>query len=654
MSLFGVSRYEGESKEEVKDQQPDHLSELLQRIEERKRQRTAANNKSDVAKSNLDKPKKKKRKLSNKEECSDAHNENKTNTETVNEQTDKVSSKKKKKKKLIHFNVAKENEKVEETDNGNLATDTENISEKKSAEKDENNFIILGAKAHKKQRGVKRVLPDWLAHPEVVSANLKNGSSFKELKSILDAKLIEVLKANGIKKLFPVQSSIIKWLHKCSIDRKLGLWPRDTCISAPTGSGKTLAYVLPIVQDLQTRLVPKIRCLVVLPVQELAAQVHKVMVTYTSHTNLKVSLLSSAFPFEQEQTNIIKKTENGDYLSLVDIVIATPGRLVDHVLKTDGFSLDSLKYLVIDEADRAGEWLQYLSAPHSQAPALTLETLLSSGTKPAQKLLFSATLSQDPEKLSRLSLFHPILFTTVVTDRDTDVNLDKLAGDFVGRYTSPGELTELAMECPLEYKPIILYRLLTRHDIISKTLVFTNSGHTAHRLALLMQLLLSEWKLPVAVGELSAQLTAKQRESILGKFASGDIHVLISTDALARGLDIADVQMVVSYDVPKHIKNYIHRAGRTGRAGKPGTAVSILAPNQIGMFKQMLNGAHKTVPEIERTESEELNATLNTVNYKRHIATLQKTLLIEKNENLERTKATKRRRATNLNKRFKM
>lgn len=152
---------------------------------------------------------------------------------------------------------------------------------------------------------------------------------------------------------------------------------------------------------------------------------------------------------------------------------------------------------------------------------------LSNGTKPAQKLLFSATLSQDPEKLSRLSLFHPILFTTVVTDKDTDVNLDKLAGDFVGRYTSPGELTELAVKCPLEYKPIILYRLLTRHDIISKTLVFTNSGHTAHRLALLMQLLLSEWKLPVAVGELSAQLTAKQRESILGKFASGDIHVYV-------------------------------------------------------------------------------------------------------------------------------
>lgn len=141
---------------------------------------------------------------------------------------------------------------------------------------------------------------------------------------------------------------------------------------------------------------------------------------------------------------------------------------------------------------------------------------------PAQKLLFSATLSQDPEKLSRLGLFQPKLFTTVVTDKDTDINLDEVAGDFVGRYTSPGELTELAVECSPSYKPIVLYQLLTRHDI-PKTLVFTNSGQHAHRLALLMQLLLSERN--VTVGELSAQLASKQRESILGKFANGEIHV---------------------------------------------------------------------------------------------------------------------------------
>lgn len=122
---------------------------------------------------------------------------------------------------------------------------------------------------------------------------------------------------------------------------------------------------------------------------------------------------------------------------------------------------------------------------------------------------------------------------------------------------------------------------------------------------------------------------------------------LISSDALARGLDIQDVQLVVSYDLPKHIKGYIHRAGRTGRAGRPGTAVSILTANQVGIFKQMLSGAHKTVPNIEQMES---HATANAVNYVGHLEKLTEILEKEKNESLERTKANKRRRVANVTK----
>lgn len=108
-----------------------------------------------------------------------------------------------------------------------------------------------------------------------------------------------------------------------------------------------------------------------------------------------------------------------------------------------------------------------------------------------------------------------------------------------------------------------------------------------------------------------------------------------------------DVQLVVSYDLPKHIKGYIHRAGRTGRAGKPGTAVSILTTNQVGIFKQMLSGAHKVVPNIERME---FHATAIADNYQDHLEKLKKILEKEKNENLERTKATKRRRVANVSK----
>lgn len=251
----------------------------------------------------------------------------------------------------------------------------------------------------------------------------------------------------------------------------------------------------------------------------------------------------------------------------MDIVVATPGRLIDHILKTSGFSLDDIRFLVIDEADTAADWLEYLPEPHYHTPRLTLSNLRSrlvfnynlvtsfyiiiiyqdhmyyykvilsdikfivmysflNSKIPAQKLLFSATLSQDPEKLNRLGLFHPILFTSVlVTGKDDDVNLDKEAVNFIGRYTSPEELKEEAIECEAEYKPVALYQLLIRNGITCKALVFTNSGGTAHRLTILLQSLLS--KKNIVVGELSAQLVSKEREDILTKFTSGKIQMYV-------------------------------------------------------------------------------------------------------------------------------
>lgn len=218
---------------------------MLKKIEERKRQRAAANKSTlDVDHDNLNKHKKKKKKsLLNTDETNDLNIEIKNgHNEKISEQTTEMvrtSTKKKRKRK----DIEQENEELEEK-NKNLAnekednTNTANTTEKKVSL--QNNFVVLGTKSRKKQREVKRVLPDWLAHPEIISADLNSGPSLEELDSILDAKLIEVLKANGIVKLFPVQSNVIKWLHKCNMDRKLGRWLRDTCVSAPTGSGKYL------------------------------------------------------------------------------------------------------------------------------------------------------------------------------------------------------------------------------------------------------------------------------------------------------------------------------------------------------------------------------------------------------------------------------
>ncbi|XP_060831633.1 ATP-dependent RNA helicase DDX51-like [Bombus pascuorum] len=651
MSLFVINRYEGE-KEETKNER-NHLSELLKRIEERKVERAIKTNHQIQGSSSQNAQelnhKKKKKKAETLNKCSIENinlNENSISSDIKRKAEVHVSEHRKNKKRKYSEGGSNETIKTadktlqsENTDNQDneildKSSDPNATQEKISGHNSD--FIILGAKNKRRKREVKRILPEWLANPEVISIDLNSGPTLEDMNSILDYKLIEALRANGIKKLFPIQASMVSWILRCNKDRQQKWWLRDTCVSAPTGSGKTLAYVLPIVQALQFRLEPKVRCLVVAPTQELAMQVYKVMLAYTSHTNLKVGLLSGASAFHEEQRTIRKENDRGEYISLVDIVVATPGRLKDHILKTSGFSLDDMRFLVIDEADTAADWLEYIPEPHYHTPRLTLSNLRSSKI-PAQKLLFSATLSQDPEKLNRLGLFHPILFTSVlVTGKDDYVNLDTEMVNFIGRYTCPEELKEEAIECEAEHKPVALYQLIIK-NITFKVLVFTNSGGTAHRLTILLQSLLS--KKNIVVEELSAQLVSKEREDILTKFTSGKIQILVCSDALARGVDIQNVQLVISYDLPKHINGYIHRAGRTGRAGKSGTAVSILTPKQVKIFKHMLSKAHKTIPRVEKIE---VSGILNEIDYSIHIDKLKHALEIEKQNKLLRVKAVKR------------
>ena len=151
---------------------------------------------------------------------------------------------------------------------------------------------------------------------------------------------------------------------------------------------------------------------------------------------------------------------------------------------------------------------------------------LNSWNTPAQKILLSATLSQDPEKLSRLGLFRPILFTSAAVDfakLDKDLNLDEDLNNVVSHYGNPRELTEKVVECTLQHKPLALYQVLMEDDVVEKTLVFTNSSEAAHRLALLLQSLLKGKD--VTIGELSAQLGSKQREETLEKFIQGTLRV---------------------------------------------------------------------------------------------------------------------------------
>ncbi|XP_063982336.1 probable ATP-dependent RNA helicase Dbp73D [Diachasmimorpha longicaudata] len=607
MDLFVVNRYEGDESEQAATPF-DHLSELLKKIELRKQQKLTVS--SEVAPEEPPRKKKKRKKS------------------TPVTPTDEPSS-------PTQCSPPPDTPGVLEA---NFSIASEKLPSEKPSETPD--FTILGVSSKHKPKSVARVLPEWLARPEIISADLSTGPEIEELRGKLDDRLIDSLKSHGVNKLFPVQANLISWMLKCSQDRVKGFWPRDTCVSAPTGSGKTLAYVLPIIQQLKDRFVQRIRCLVVVPVQELATQVFKVFQTYVSGTDLKVGLISGASSFEVEQRNLVERTMRGELVSRVDIVVATSGRLVDHILKTEGFSLEVLEFLVIDEADRATEWLRYIPMPHRCAPTLSIRNWKACKIPPAQKLLLSATLSQDPEKLSRLGLFHPILFTSVViTDRDDDIDLDKETGEFVGRYTSPNELIERAVECAPEYKPVALVKLITSQQPIEKTLVFTNSGEASHRLAVLLRFMLVDKK--AVVDELSAKLLPKQRNEMLERFSEGKSQILVSSDALARGVDIAGVKLVVSYDLPKHIKGYIHRAGRTGRAGLPGTAISILTSNQVSVFSRMLTAAHKALPSIEQFEMPESVA--EAMNYQAHVEKLKEFIENERTKEIKQIKARRKR-----------
>lgn len=498
---------------------------------------------------------------------------------------------------------------------GKTSTDPE------ETEEPSNDFQVVGADASAaKRQKVEMVLPAWLAHPTIIEGGSlqpddstdaeATTTSIKKLP-YLEKYTCSALKQMKISRLFPVQTAVIPWILEAQAKPE-PFRPRDICVSAPTGSGKTLAFAIPIVQLLAKRVQCKVRALVVLPVAELALQVYKVFSTLCSMTELEVCLLSKQHRLEDEQDKLLEQYK-GVYYSKVDIVVTTPGRLVDHLHATKGFCLKSLKFLVIDEADRIMDavfqnWLYHLDThvrttadqllTGVQAPLCYQELLNSYGKQP-HKLLFSATLSQDPEKLQNLRLFQPKLFTTVLTMPVLQPALDHgeladQASKFIGKYTTPAELTEQYCLTEMRLKPLTLYAMVCSNNW-KRFLCFANSTDTASRLTFVLKHLFKDSG--TKVEELSASMSASVRGKRLSDFVRGSIHGLVCSDALARGIDVPNVDIVVSYDAPRHIKTYIHRVGRTARAGQKGTAITLLTDKDLAHFKKMLYEVGKTMGE---------------------------------------------------------
>ncbi|KAJ4457693.1 putative ATP-dependent RNA helicase DDX51 [Paratrimastix pyriformis] len=477
--------------------------------------------------------------------------------------------------------------------------------------------------------------------------------------------ICDVLKnAFKISTFFAVQQQVIPAIL-CG--HLWGSWG-DVCVSAPTGSGKTLAYVLPIVQSLSERVVPHLRALVLVPTRELAEQALSVFEPFCKALGLRLEGAVGAHPFPREQERIL----GGPFLDEVDILVATPGRLVDHLTHTPGFSLHHLQFLVVDEADRLlGQayygWTEALhkallpqhdphiaaGTPGASDPEATATTAIrtepplgsddylgwaipprdlsvcpiGSGhatipdfDPPLRKLLFSATLTSNPQKLARLRLRAPLVFTASAAKH----------------YALPATLKEHMVVCTAGEKPLALLHLLRsvfpqaapRATItpvestatplptistppaaaVMQVLCFTKSIEAAHRLHRLLQLF------GVPSAEFNSQLTRDERQDIAKRLREGALSVVVSSDAMARGIDVGvgGVTHVVNYDVPSFITTYVHRAGRTARAGKEGSVYTLLRKEEVFHFKEILKKADQRKKpaevKLKRTHFEPLVA----------------------------------------------
>lgn len=436
-------------------------------------------------------------------------------------------------------------------------------------------------------RAATRALPalPWMRNPVDVG-------SFPTLPleqvSGLDPRLVSALHKSGVQALFPVQVAV--WQQTVGP----GGGERDLCICSPTGSGKTLAYALPIVQMLSSRVVRRLRALIVLPTRDLAIQVKGVFDTIAPAMGLSVGLAIGQTQMASEAAELVKlprkcahnfsKSEAQllDFPeSHVDILVATPGRLMDHISSTEGFTLEHLSYLVIDETDRLlrqayQDWLpntlDRINAK-GQFKGSFLKGLEREFSGPnhhrAMKMVLSATLTRDPAKISQIKLCYPKFISASVEDK---------------RYQLPEQLQSYKLVSDADMKPLQLIALLQLLKD-QKTIVFTASVVSTHRLFVLLNCFETQ---SLKVVEYSSLQHQHSRSKALAAFRRGDAQVLVASDAMTRGMDVEGVMNVINYDVPVYAKTYVHRVGRTARAGRLGSSYTLLRKEEVRHFKEIL------------------------------------------------------------------
>nr|XP_023890162.1 DEAD-box ATP-dependent RNA helicase 10-like [Quercus suber]XP_023890163.1 DEAD-box ATP-dependent RNA helicase 10-like [Quercus suber]XP_023890164.1 DEAD-box ATP-dependent RNA helicase 10-like [Quercus suber]POE63878.1 dead-box atp-dependent rna helicase 10 [Quercus suber] len=336
---------------------------------------------------------------------------------------------------------------------------------------------------------------------------------------------------------------------------------KDLIGLAQTGSGKTGAFALPILQSLLESPQAFFAC-VLSPTRELAIQIAEHFEALGACIGVKCAVLVGGIDRIQQTNNLANRPH---------IIVGTPGRLVDHLSNTKGFSLRTLKYLVLDEADR-------LLNEDFEKP---INEILNVIPRERRTYLFSATMTSKVKKLQRACLRNPVKI------------------EAASKYSTVDTLKQQFCLLPAKYKECYLVYILTEMSGCT-SMVFTRTCDATLFLAMMLR------HLGLRAIPINGKMTQSKRSGALNQFKAGECNILICTDVASRGLDIELVDMVINYDIPTSYKLYNHRVGRTARAGRSGVAVSLVNQYEWEWFVQIENDIGKKIAQFPCQKEEVL------------------------------------------------
>ncbi|WP_076416146.1 ATP-dependent RNA helicase SrmB [Shewanella sp. UCD-KL12] len=348
---------------------------------------------------------------------------------------------------------------------------------------------------------------------------------------LLDPTLLESLKAMGHNKPTTIQQQTIP----------LAMEQKDILARAPTGTGKTASFLLPAIQhiiDFPRRFGGQARVLVLTPTRELASQIHRYASHLATDLDLDIAIITGGVPYAPQEEALKKN---------VDILVATPGRLMEYLDKGQ-FNAEEVEVLVIDEADRMLD----------MGFSAVVETIAIESVGRKQTMLFSATL--EGSDVGRFS--HQLLKDPVKVEAEAPRSEKAKIHQWIHNADNK------------EHKFALLCSILKQEDV-KRAIVFVKTREGVASLEGLLQ------AAGIPCSFMRGDMEQKQRFQALGKFIKGEVNVLLATDVAARGIDVDDITHVINFDMPRSADTYVHRIGRTGRAGAKGTAISLVEAHDI-------------------------------------------------------------------------